>query len=64
MGKSMEELMFGAENQALVHEAVRRAVARADAAGLPRAYKMLPELAPSQQDAPAEEAPTGQASDQ
>jgi len=63
MGKSMEELMFGAENQALVREAVRRAVARADAAGLPRAYKTLPELAPSEEDAPVESTPAGQASD-
>ena len=40
--KSLEELMFGAENQALVAAAVRQAVERADALGLPRAYKLLP----------------------
>lgn len=40
--KSTEELMFGAENQAAVSAAVWRAVARAEALGLPRAYKPLP----------------------
>lgn len=39
---STEELMFGAESNALVVKAVQQAVARAEAAGLPRASKSLP----------------------
>jgi hypothetical protein len=47
--KSTEELMFGVENQAATAAAVRRAIERADALGLPRAYKELPlELEPDQ----------------
>jgi hypothetical protein len=42
MSKSLEELLLGAENQAAASAAVRRAVARADALGLPRAYEPLP----------------------
>jgi len=38
MSKSLEELILGAENQAAASGAVRRAVERADAAGLPPAY--------------------------
>jgi len=38
MSKSLNELILGAENQALAHEAIKRAVARAEAAGLPPAY--------------------------
>ena len=38
MSKSLEELILGAENQAAVSAAVRRAVERADAAGFPPAY--------------------------
>lgn len=39
MGKTTEELMFAAENQALVAKAVQDAVARADAAGLVLAFQ-------------------------
>lgn len=35
---SMEEMLFGAESQAAVSAAIRQAVERADALGLPRAY--------------------------
>jgi hypothetical protein len=42
--RSTEEMMFGAESQAAVSAAVRRAVERADALGLPRAYKELPAM--------------------
>lgn len=38
MSKSLEELILGAESQAAASAAVRRAVERADAAGLPPAY--------------------------
>lgn len=38
MSKNLEELILGAENQAAASAAVRRAVERADAAGLPPAY--------------------------
>lgn len=38
MSKSLNELILGAENQALAHEAIKRAVERAEAAGLPPAY--------------------------
>lgn len=40
-GRSTEEMMFGAESRAAVSAAVWRAVERADALGLPRAYKEL-----------------------
>jgi hypothetical protein len=39
MDKTLEELMFGAENEALVAKAVQDAVARADAAGLMPAFE-------------------------
>jgi hypothetical protein len=39
MSKSLEELLLGAENQAAASEAVRCAVERAAAAGLPPAYQ-------------------------
>jgi hypothetical protein len=45
--RSMEEMMFGAESQAAISAAVRRAVERADALGLPRAYKELPAEVPA-----------------
>jgi len=38
MSKSLNELILGAKNQALAHEAIKRAVERAEAAGLPPAY--------------------------
>ncbi len=38
MSKSLNELILGAENQALAHEAIKRAVVQAEAAGLPPAY--------------------------
>jgi len=38
MSKSLEELILGTESQAAASAAVRRAVERADAAGLPPAY--------------------------
>lgn len=37
--KTLEELMFGAENNERVTQAVQEAIARADAAGLPPAYE-------------------------
>jgi len=40
MSKSLNELILGAENQALAHEAIKRAVEQAEAAGLPPAYLM------------------------
>ena len=36
--KSLEDMLLGPEAQEAVHEAVRAAVARAEKAGLPRAY--------------------------
>lgn len=40
MSKSLEEILFSAENQAAAHEAVRSAVEQAAAAGLPPAYAL------------------------
>jgi hypothetical protein len=37
--KSLNELILGKENQAAASEAVKRAVARANAKGLPKAYE-------------------------
>lgn len=42
MSKSLEELLLGAENQAAASKAVRLAVERAAAAGLPPAYQSNP----------------------
>jgi hypothetical protein len=53
MSKSLEELILGPENRTAVRAAVKRAVERADAMGLPKAYE--PEFSAARKVREAEE---------